>query len=200
VNDFIRLIGSAKSSLDNGLSRVGRSLNPQDPVERVLILLASRAAAIANAVILLANHNHANEGTPLLRSLLEISSQMRWISRDESKKRAEKFIKNQKQADWEILWSTKRLNERMKLFGYSEELRESAAGLCYDHMNANAAGLPWGHVFKENDHKGLSTSKILSQTAEAMGHVLKALDEKWGEFPGSESIWKSAAVKSSKEK
>lgn len=190
MKDPIQLIGLAKARVDNGFSQVGRTLKSEDATARVLMLLASRSIAVANAVIVLAQHHHANEGMPLLRSLYELSVWMRWISKSDAEARAKDFLDEYKDPDWEKLWPTERLQNRMAALGFPHEVQERALLSAYDHLYGNALGLPWGHVFKDNTHKGLTPEEYLGAAAYLMGHVVKSLDLTWpGKFPATE--WES---------
>lgn len=189
MKESIRKIGLAKARVDNGFSQVGRALDRKDVVQRVLMLLASRAVAVANATLLLGLNNHPNEGLPLLRSLFELAAHMRWICEAESLRRAEDFLEEHKNPDWEGLWPSRRLRDRMTAFGFGRALEEKALLSAYDHVHANALGLPWGHVFEEHRHAGVTAEDLLSTTALLMGHVLKSLESHWpGKFPGAEEL------------
>ena len=146
MKTYLELLGRAKSTIDNGFSQVGRALSPQDAAQRALMLLASRAVAVSNALMLLSTHNHANEALPLLRSLLQFAVEMRWISQADSAGRARKFLEEHKDPQWESLWNTPRLLERMNALSFQTTLVEAAANSCRDHIHANSQGLPWGHV------------------------------------------------------
>ena len=186
MKESIKLIGLAKARADNGFSQVGRTLDPADPVDRVLMLLASRAIATANAILLLSLNNHANEGLPLLRSLFEIAAHIRWIAAQDSTARAREFLEEHRAPSWDAVWSGSRLKERMKVLGFGAALEDQVMVSCYDHVHGNAAGLPWGHVFEENAHKGMSADDLLKTTAALMEHVITALDSRWpGMFPAA---------------
>ena len=180
----------AKARVDNGFSLVGRTLDSKDVVSRVLMLLASRTVAVANAIMLLGLNNHPNEGLPLLRSLFELAAHMRWVCEKDSLRRAEDFLEEHKNPDWQDLWPSRRLRDRMKALGFGRALEEKALLSCYDHIHANALGLPWGHVFEEHRHAGATAEDLLSTTALLMGHVLKSLESRWpGKFPGADELW-----------
>ncbi len=187
---YVQLLGLAKSRIDNGFSQVGRRLSSTDVTQRALMMLASRCVAVSNALMLLALNNHANEGLPLLRSLLQLAVEMRWIAEKDGEKRAREFFEHHRDADWDRLWSTPRLRERMKHLGFQSALEERALMSCYDHLHANAQGLPWGHVFAGNAEKGVSSEEALRAACGIMGHVIKALDLHWpGMFPEAEQWW-----------
>lgn len=195
MKDSIKLIGAAKARVDNGFSRVGRALNPADPVDRALMLLASRCIALANAALLLGMNDHPNEGLPLLRSLLEMAAHMRWIACQDGAERAARFFKEHEKPEWEGLWPASRLKERSRVLGLPAAAQDKILKSCRDHVRANAAGLPWGHLFKENAGKGIGAEEYLDAAAVLMGHVVKSLDLRWpGNFPAAE--WENERMRS----
>lgn len=192
MKTHVELLGLAKARIDNGFSQVGKGLRSEDPAHRALMLLASRAVAVSNALMLLSMNNHANEGLPLLRSLLQLAVEARWISEKDSRARAEDFFARHKDAEWDRIWSGADLRRRMRELGFQRDLEERALMSCYDHVHANAQGLPWGHVFQENAGKGVSGEEALRAAGAIMGHVVKALDLHWPEkFPGAEQFWEN---------
>lgn len=182
------LVGLAKARIDHGFSRVGRSLDPKDPVSRVMILLAGRAIALANAVAHLCLNNHPNESLPLLRTLLGLSLAMKALAQGRANA---KDVLSNLHKDWDTLFATPLLQKWAKSADYPAQLTDAILSASGDYMRANAVGLPWSHVYPENMHPGLTSDEILRLTAAVMGHVLFALNQRWGEFPGAEEIWKS---------
>lgn len=195
MKDSITLIGLAKARVDNGFSQVGKTLDAQDPVEQVLMLLASRCISLANAALLLGMNNHPNEGLPLMRSLLEMAAHARWVVVASSSERARQFLEEHRNPDWGRLWPTERLAQRAEVLELPAAAREKALLACYDHIHANALGLPWGHVFPGNAHKGISAEDYLGVISVLIGHVVKSLDLRWpGKFPTAE--WENERMRS----
>ena len=83
----------------------------------------------------------------------------------------------------------------MHQLGFQKSLEERTLLSCYDHLHANAQGLPWGHVFEDNAQKGASGDDVLRTAAAIMGHVLKALELHWpGKFNGAEHLWEKTEM------
>jgi hypothetical protein len=195
MKDYIHLIGLAKARVDNGFSQVGKTLDAADPADQVLMLLASRSISLSNAALLLGMNNHPNEGLPLLRSLLELAAHARWIAAGPSGERALQFLEDHRNPDWGRLWPTARLEERASVLELPAAAREKALLACYDHIHANALGLPWGHVFPDNAHKGVTAEEYLGAISVLIGHVVKSLDLRWpGKFPAAE--WENERMRS----
>ena len=184
MTESIRRIGLAKTVVDRGFSAVGPKLDPADPQVRVLMLLSCRAVAVANAVMILARHNHACEALPLLRSLLELAAHARWVAQEDGARRAREFLAEQESPRWDGLWPESRLARRGSTVGMPAELGERVQGWCRAHMLGNASGLPWAHVFSGSEAPTVSSEEALSAAAQLMAEVVKALDGRWpGDFP-----------------
>lgn len=191
MTELVKLVGQVKARMDAGFSRVGKTLDAGDASQAALMLLASRCASIGNAVMILAQHQHANEALPLVRSLFELAMRMRLIAEDAAQ--GEAFYAESRGSDWTTFWSGERLSGWMARYGVPEDARRAVAALCVDHVQANALGLPWGHVFEKNHGKGLASSDALKLSALALGQALKALETRWpGAFEGAEQIWEEA--------
>jgi hypothetical protein len=190
TKELVAVVGKAKSSIDTGFSQVGKSLKSGDEVAKALMILAARAVAKANALALLAEHSHANEALPILRSLLETAVQMRWISAKDSARRAGDVLGEREKATWQEIWDDARVKVRAQELGFWDERLSRVLSSCREHLHANAAGLPWGHLYAEKDG-GVPPDEVLRATAALMGHAVKALDETWpGKFPGAEEMWR----------
>jgi hypothetical protein len=182
MKELVRPLERAKAHIDFGFSKVGRHLDPNDPVERALARLAGRSLAISNAIAQLSLHNAANEALPLVRALYEVAGAMTWITEKDGKARAEKFLKECECTGWDGLFKDAPLQERLGA-DFSELLEASK-----DFRSGNATSVPWSHVFEQSRGAGSSPEKTLALAARAMGHVLKALDLKWGQFPGADEL------------
>lgn len=190
MKKYTDLLGFAKAKIDHGFSQAGKRLSPEDKAQRALMLLASRSVAVSNALMLLCLNNHANEALPLLRSLLQLSVEARWIAAEDTAARALDFYDRHGDLEWEELWGEARLRERMAQLGFQKSVAEGQALDCRPHLYANAQGLPWGHVFHENAGKGVTGEQVLCAAAAIMGHVIKALETHWpGSFEGAEHLW-----------
>lgn len=193
MKQHVKLVGQAKAVIDRGFSRVGRTLDPKDPAQKVLMGLAGRAISLANAVAHLCLNNHANEALPLLRTLLGISLVMRAVA-EKGSEAALEHLREQAHPSWDSLFGTGSLKKWVRGGDFPDTLLKALSSSAEDYFRANAAGLPWSHVFAENCHAGRTSEDVLKMTAEVMGHVVSALNRRWDKFPGAEEIWKSLAL------
>jgi hypothetical protein len=191
MTELVKLVGQVKTRMDTGFSRVGKTLDAKDQSQAALMMLASRCASIGNAVMVLVQHQHANEALPLVRSLFELAFRMRAIAAGDVK--GEALFLEVRGSDWNAFWDSVRLDGWMARHGVSDQARDAVSRFCADHAQANALGLPWGHVFEQNQVKGQSSEGVLKLAAVALGQALKALEMRWpGAFEGAEQIWEEA--------
>ncbi len=195
MKDMIALTGLAKTRVDAGFSRIGRRLTASDPADRVLMIMAARAIAQANAITALSVQGLANEALPILRGIAEICLMMRWVAEKDSGRRAIATLSELQDPDWETHWPSARLRERAEAYSVPGEALEAVLGSVADFARGSAQGLPWGHVFAEATRLGRRAEEVLPATAVFLGHALKALDGRWpGEFPGAEEMWNGAKI------
>ncbi|MDD5656939.1 MAG: DUF5677 domain-containing protein [Elusimicrobia bacterium] len=181
MQEALRRLGLAKTAVDRGFSAVGPGLEASDLQARALMLLACRAVATANAVMVLTRHNHEHEALPLLRSLLEVALHARWIAQAGGAARAGEFLSEHERPRWEDIWPEDRMAARGA--GLGADLRERARFWCRAHVLGNARGLPWAHVFPEPESARLAADGILAEAARLMEELVKALDGRWpGKF------------------
>ncbi|MBI5239562.1 MAG: hypothetical protein HY926_03755 [Elusimicrobia bacterium] len=184
MKEALQRLGRAKTVIDRGFSRLGPELKAQDEVGRALMLLSCRSVAVSNALMVLAQHNHANEALPLLRSLLELAVHMRWIAQDDSAARAKDFLKEHDRPQWDGLWAGRRLDERCAALGFPDTVRRQVQSWCRAHLWGNAAGLPWAHVFAPAEPRDASARDVLEAAAALMAEAVAALERRWpGRFP-----------------
>lgn len=184
MKEGLQNLGKAKTVIDRGFSRLGPELKAQDDAARALMLLACRSVAVSNAIMVLAQHNHANESLPLLRSLLELSVHMRWIAQSDSEARAAEFLKEHDRPQWDGLWAGRRLEERCAALGFPDAVRAKVQLWCREHLWGNSAGLPWAHVFTPAEPRDASAEDVLGAAAALMDEAVAALERRWpGRFP-----------------
>jgi hypothetical protein len=179
MKEALQKLGLAKTVIDRGFSRVGPELSAGDDVARALMLLSCRSVAVSNAIMVLAQHNHANEALPLLRSLLELSMHMRWIAAADCESRAKEFLREHDRPQWDGLWASRRIEERGEALGFPPELRAKVQLWCRAHLWGNAAGLPWAHVFTSPEPRDAGTADVLEAAAGLMAEAVAALESRW---------------------
>lgn len=183
-------VGRAKAVIDNGLCRVGPRLDSRDAQAAALTGAASRAIALADAVVRLCLGDHPAEALPLLRQLAETAVDLRWTAEDPA--RAPALPGEREPARWDGLWDDERLCARAREAGMAGDDVSAVLGLAEDFAAGNRAGAPWSHIFPANGRPAPEPGRVLALAARFMGHVLAGLDARWpGIFPGAEELCSS---------
>ncbi|MEK7390346.1 MAG: DUF5677 domain-containing protein [Elusimicrobiota bacterium] len=195
MKEMIALTGLAKTKVDAGFSRVGRRMSASDPNDQALMIMAARAIAQANAVMVLCERGLANEALPILRGLAEMCLMMRWVAEKDSTARALAALAELRDPDWETHWPSGRLRERAEAYEVPGSAVGAVLSSVVDFARGSAQGLPWGHVFVDATRPGRRAEDVLPAASIFLGHALKALDTRWpGEFPGAEEMWMQAKI------
>lgn len=175
-------IGRSKAAIDNGFSRVGRTMSGDDRVASWLHAAGGRAVAACDAIILLCREHHAPEAASLARAVIQLAADMRWIASGKEGDRLAELERDEAKRDWGLLWSAKRLRERLASSGVpeAEAVRwvEEAARLCAGHLAGGSSGLPWAHAFGGAPVR-VPAEAVLALTARAMDEAVRALDARW---------------------
>ncbi|MBI4425717.1 MAG: hypothetical protein HY554_18450 [Elusimicrobia bacterium] len=183
--DAIRSIGRSKAAVDNGFSRIGRTLSREDPAAAWLQAATGRALALCDAVILLCREHHAVESASLARAVIQLACDMRWVASEEGPTRLQALERSGQEGDWGALWSAAALRSRLAAAGFPEDAVEdwckTSARLCVGHLSGGAAGLPWAHAFPDTRPR-LSVDEALDAAAGALREAIRALERRW---PGS---------------
>lgn len=191
MDEWIRRIGRAKASLDNGFSRVGPGLGGSDRVEGALLGAAGRLASLSNAAVLLCKHHHADDAAPLVRSLVTSALAMRWIVSESRGRPWGEIAGMLETLEPARFWADEAWADRMSRAGLGagelSSLRGALSELDRSHWRAPRGGLPWAHVFSSGSVPGPGAERVLGLIVLAMGHALRALDERWpGAFQWSD--------------
>jgi hypothetical protein len=186
-----RWLEIAKARIDNGLSRLGKSLDASHPVDRALMLLTARMVSVADAAALLCLRDHAAEAPPLSVALIGFAAEMREIARDSDEARARRFLDGEPVVlCGDPRWRAE-FDWRLKSLGFQEELRDALRAWQIAFVRGGAGGLPWSHLFDARPAADAAERDWLEAAAISMGHALKALETRWPKaFPGAaEDLW-----------
>ncbi len=189
MNQTISLMARAKASIDNGLSRLGKDINSQNPVDSVLVVFASRAVASSNAIALLISHGHEIEALPALKSLGVLSVWARWVMEKDSETRAAEALSQISKPDWETYWQGDLLSERAAQLNFESSLREIMIELQSLKFYSKTGNVPWDHLSEKYFFTPPSASTVAEAAGLLMTHVAEALDARWkGYFTGLEEV------------
>ena len=194
AKDYAALVALAKARIDHGFSRAGRHFKPEDAHARAAALLAGRVIALSNALVLLAQHDLANEALPVLRSLMEAAARLARLAEKDGARHAETFWKKSGELSWENLFAAGAAERVLRGEAFAEAFHAAeAAGR--RHFLANWGAIPWSHAFGPASEEAAAPAELLRLTALAMAGALESLDLMWPErFDGAAEIFSRAAA------
>ena len=183
TEESTRSIGRSKAAIDNGFSRVGRTMSSDDRVAGWLHAAGGRAVAACDAIILLCREHHAPEAASVARALMQLAADMHWMAGSKNDGRVGEFEKLVAGRDWAQWWSAAQLRERLS----AAEIPEAAigrwleeAGKLFAGMHSGgSSGLPWAHSFGAAGPVRIPSETVLAVTARAMDEAVRALDRRW---------------------
>ena len=182
MNETISLMARAKASIDNGLSRLGKDIDFENPVDSILVTFASRAVASSNAIALLVSHGHEIEALSVLRTLAILSLWSRWIVDKDSSVRAEEALSEISKLDWESPWRENLWTLRSAHLNFESSLRQMFIELKSPKFYSKTGSVPWDHGAEKYFFSAPQAPAILDAAGLFMTHMVEALDTRWPEY------------------
>lgn len=166
-------------------------------LERYLITAADKSIKFSEAIICLCEHNYANESIPILRSLIEHSINMRWITTKEPEKRAKEYMNNDDiKKGFGRPWTNLKLDQRMIEVGFKDkDYFDFCVKYTYSHAHVNASSLDWGITIKEIKNDRWIGEPLFATAIQMLGHTMKALNSHYKDkFKDYNKIWNQIKV------
>lgn len=193
------LIDSALNDIDQGFdSFPNRQISDPTFLDRYLLASTYHAIRLSKAIISLCESGFTNESIPVLRTLIEHSINMRWITNKNTKNRLKEYMYDLEEKGFGAKWTTVNLHDRMLEVGFkSSSYYNFCVRVTYDYAHANSTCLNWGEVI---DHPQLNADRWSSESLYAvvvqmLAHVMKALDTRYeGQFGNFNQLWSKVPV------
>lgn len=192
------LAQKALNLIDAGFDQMDRKINNVSLLDRYLVAASMKAVRLADTILFLGDHGVTDEAFPVLRSLVEHSINMRWITEENTKLRLKLYMGDLGKVGFGTSWANKTLDKRMEEVGFGDrDYYDFCVKLTYSYAHVNASSLKWGEVF---DDPRLSKNRwtpdaLYSIVAQMLGHVMKALDSRYeGLFDKYNELWKQIRV------
>lgn len=188
---YRKLVKTARKKIKNGLKQIDKNEIKKSQVKAYLFVVASKSTNLLDAITLLCKKNFNSEAIIILRTLVENSINMRWITQKDTPNRLEKFIGEQGSNldsgfgnEWAVnLW------ERMKSLGFPRDYYDYVVKLCTEHVHVNFSSLEWNKIFPLKKNKPKDEA-IYSIAAQMLGHTMQALDTGYKEIFDYKEIFK----------
>jgi hypothetical protein len=193
------LIKEAKNNIERGFKEIGEIEKPSK-LEIFLIGSTIKTIRLTDSIILLCNNHFNDEALIILRSLIELSINMRWITKEDTENRLEEYLSDLEKIEFGSKWSKIPLDQKMINVGYpNKDYYDFVVKLTYSHSHINASVLKLVEILNNNllkdSYSSFSNEAIYAVTAQMLGHVLKSLDTNFkGTFSSHNDIWKKIKI------
>ena len=171
------MIDDIKLSVDKSADGMGREIKNSQQIDRFLITATQKAFQLTNAIVVLCENNYSDEAFPVLRSLMELSVNMRWIIQKDTPKRLSDYLADLLKPDFGSRWTTANMEMRMKEIGYNDDYYSFVTKYTYSFSHVNAKSLNWSIVEKEPVFKKFDPEAIFSIVVQMLIGVMKALND-----------------------
>lgn len=191
------LLDKALSLIDAGFEKMGREIKDPTILDRFLLASTYKVIRFCEALKILCNKGFSEEAFPVLRSIIELTVNTRWILNKDSMERLRSYLDDLGSKGFGKSWTNKSLSERMKELGFAEEYYFFCVKVTYSYSHVNASSLAWGEVYDIPELKSerWKSESLYVVAAQMMGHFLFALDTKYPRFfPGYKEIWDQISV------
>lgn len=192
------LAQKALKLIDAGFDQMDRKIENASLLDRYLIAASTKAVRLADTILFLGDHGITDEAFPVLRSLVEHTINMRWITEEDTEQRLKMFMGDLGKAKFGAPWAGKSLDKRMEDVGFGDRsYYDFCVKLTYSYAHVNASSLRWGEVFDDNrlSKNRWTPDALYSIVAQMLGHVMKALESHYeGHFDEYNNLWKQIKV------
>ncbi|MBN1694660.1 hypothetical protein JW879_04560 [candidate division WOR-3 bacterium] len=186
-NKFKKLFQYSLKEIGKSYKKIEKKIKDA-PNEKIIIYLGiNRFMSHSKAIILLLNNSHNTEALIILRVLIELVVNLRWVLEDKTKKNLKSFLEN---VDYEFdeegipkmggHWTETNLLERMKEIGFDEFYYKLVIKKLHDEIHANPKTIVRSYGNSLSSFRAESIYPICCQMA---GHIIKVANEIFEEKP-----------------
>lgn len=193
-----QVVKEALEKIDQGFDALEKDV--QDPSMEYRYLLAStnKAVRFAEGIIELCKKDLTDEALPVLRSLVEHTLNIRWITSAHTPERFKEYMTDLEHGSFSGKWTDKSLDERIKEIDPKDrEYFDVYLKFTYAYAHVNASSLGWDEVMDDPTVTGIrfKPQAIYVIVAQMLGHVMKALDHQFpGYFSDYAEIWGQVSI------
>lgn len=194
------LIDLAINKIDQGFDVFDHQISNPTFLDRYLLASTYHAVRLSKAIISLCELGFTNESISILRTLIEHSINMRWITNKNTDNRLKEYMYDLKERGFGEKWTGVNLHDRMLEIGFkSNSYYDLCVKVTYSYAHANATCLNWGEVISHPQLTGdrWSSESLYAVVVQMLAHVMKALDCRYkGHFGSFNQLWSKVPVDS----
>lgn len=179
LSHYKQLMLQAIEMINKDLKSIGKFDNPS-LLERYLVTSAIKATNLSYAILILCKKHLINESFPILRSLIEHSINMRWITHQDTENRFNQYADTMLNFNMGVTWSDKNMLNKMIDIGFPDDYYKLVVKNTYDYSHINARSLPW--LIIDGEKNEFSPIMIYPVAAQMLGHVMVALNTHFPEY------------------
>lgn len=174
--------------------------------DKQLFWLSSRRfISHAKSIICLCNKKQNLEALMLLRPIIELVVNLRWLIEDKTGINHQQFMKsteykfNNSIPEMGDYWAEKNLLERMKAIGFSQNYYDTVIRKLHEELHGNPAVIARAHY---RSLTSMNSEAIFSLACQFAGHLLKVANELYSDeyFINYNDVWNKIKVSMTKEK
>lgn len=185
------LIDQAIDYIGDGFVPFAEGIVNAPTIDVFLITHAFKARRFIDALRILQAKDYSGEALPILRSLVEVAVNMRWVQLKDTDKRLDDYYKDFEKREIGKSWTNTSLLKRMKDIGFDEPYYNWVVGLCNMYVHANATSMTYGGIIEGERDNDVAEEAISAISAQMLGHVLYALNQRYeGRFDRADEIWR----------
>lgn len=202
-NFYEKLFKKTLKNVILGEQIIRKNIEKKPQQKQLLWLGMRRFISHAEAIILLCKQKHNLEALMLLRPLIELVVNLRWVLEDTSGENLEKF-KQKTEYEFEngipkmgTEWTTTKLLDKMKKIGFDEQYYKMVIKKIHEEIHGNPAVIARSH---NKNLTAMSAEAIFSAASQFAGHLLKVANLFFKEEPfiNHNDIWEQIRIRQSK--
>ena len=186
------LIQDIKTGIDVCADKMGREIRNAHPIDKFLIAGTWKAVRLCDSIVLLCESGFSDESFPALRSMIEISVNMRWIMNRDTDTRLAQYLSDLDNTEFGSWWTNTNLQLRMKEIGFHDDYYKFVTRFAYSFSHVNAKTLNWSVIQKNFSSITFSPEAIYAIIAQMLIGAMIALDVR---YPGHFVMYKDYAKK-----
>lgn len=198
-NFYENLFKKTLKNIIHGERIIRKNIESKPQQNQLLWLGMRRFISHAEAIILLCRQKHNLEALMLLRPLIELVVNLRWILEDTSGKNLEIFNKSTEYEfengipEMGARWTKTNFFDRMKAIGFDELYYKSVINKMHEELHGNPAVIARSH---NKNLTAMSTEAIFSAASQFAGHLLKVANILFKEesFYNYNDIWEQIRI------
>ena len=184
------LVEKALKLIDRGFDKMDREVKNPSKLDYFLIGSVDKTLYITESIMLLCEKGYSQEAMILLRSLIELTINIRWITNKDTNARLNSYLDELKEPTFGSRWASKNIKDRAKELNFNEDYYDFVIKFTYGYSHVNAQSLNLGRLItKQSKRKNISES-VLVVSAQMLGHMMLALNSRYkSSFSEYNEIW-----------